>query len=540
MAVVTFDRNDFENLLGRKLKDSDYKDLIPMIGVTTEELSKDSVSFEVFPNRPDMLSSEGFARALKSFLWNDRPAAYKTGKTHGSITVDKALKTIRPYVVCAVAKNVKLTDTSLRSLMQFQEKIHETFGRKRARVSIGVHDISKIEFPLKYAAYGPEEISFVPLDFDKKLTLGGILKKHPKGIGYAGILKGMKKYPVITDKKNQVLSFPPIINGELTRVTKNSKTLFIDITGTSKRYIEKTLSILCASLIDRGATIESVNVIYEKPETTPDMSAQKIKLNADYLNGLLDTDLKEAEIKNILSKMGMELSGGVVSVPCYRADVMHQIDIVEDAAIAIGYDKFQPRIPKIPTMAERDALSEKTSAIKEIMSGLGAQEVVSFVLTNEKKHFEMMNAKPEECAAILNPKTEDYTICRKSIIPSLMDVLKTNMHNEYPQKIFEVGDCVALSDSETGATNVRKLAFATSHRDADMNEIISVLESFMKLAGIKYGVRNSQNDSMIGGRCGDVIVNGNKIGVVGEIHPDVLEKWGLENPVAVFEILVEI
>ncbi|MFH0890257.1 MAG: phenylalanine--tRNA ligase subunit beta [Candidatus Aenigmatarchaeota archaeon] len=539
MAVVTFDRTDFENLLGRKLKDNDYKDLIPMIGVTTEELNKDSVSFEVFPNRPDMLSSEGFARALKSFLWGDQQKKYESGKVFGSITVDRSLRTIRPYVVCAVVRNIKLTDTSLRSLMQFQEKIHETFGRKRARVSIGVHDISKIEFPLKYAAYGPDEISFVPLDFDEKLTLGEILKKHPKGVGYACILENMKKYPVITDEKNRVLSFPPIINGELTRVTNNSNNLFIDVTGTSKRYIEKTLAILCASFIDRGATIESVKVIYEKPEITPNMSAQKIKLNAGYLNELLDTDLKEGEIKKILSKMGIGFSEGVASVPCYRADVMHQIDIVEDAAIAIGYGNFIPRIPKIPTMAERDALAEKCSAIKEIMIGLGGQEVISFILTNEKRHFEMMNVKTEECATILNPKTEDYTICRKSITPSLLDVLKSNMHNEYPQKIFEVGDCVYVYKSETGAINVRKLAFATSHRDADINEVKSILEAFMKLSGEKYEIRNASNPSMIKGRYGEVFAGEKKIGAIGEIDPSVLKNWELENPVAVFEILVD-
>ncbi len=538
MAVVTFGRKDFEGLVGKSLKDGDYKNSIPMIGVTTESLSDDSVSFEVFPNRPDMLSVEGFARAVKAFIRNKKQVTYTSGKVYGSVEVEDSVNGVRPFIACAVVKNVKLNDTVLKSLMQFQEKIHETFGRKRARIAIGVHDISKIEFPLRYAAYKPDEISFVPLGMKDGLTLGEILKKHPKGVEYAVVLSNARKYPVITDNKNQVISFPPIINGELTRVTKDSKNLFIDVTGTSKHYIAKTLSILCAALIDRGATIEGVKIIYDRPETTPDMSDQKIKISLGYLNGLLDTDMKEYELKKTLSKMGIGFLSGSALVPCYRADVMHQIDIVEDAAIAIGYGNFQPRVPKIPTMAERDPLEERCSAIREIAVGLGAQEVVSFILTNENRQFKMMGVAPEECAAILNPKTEDYTVCRKSILPSLLDVLRSNTHNEYPQKIFEVGDCVYVGGGETGAENVRKFAFAASHRDADINEIKSVLETFMRLYGVGYSLKNSTHPSLIKGRCGDILVDGKKIGFIGEIDPPVLSNWGLKKPVAVFEMTI--
>ncbi|MBI3412672.1 MAG: phenylalanine--tRNA ligase subunit beta [Candidatus Aenigmarchaeota archaeon] len=540
MAVVTFSRNDFESLVGKRLKDSDYTEAIPMIGVTTESLDKDSVSFEVFPNRPDMLSAEGFARALKAFMDGSKKIKYETGKVYGAVKADKSVENVRPYVVCAVVRNVKLTGHALKSLMQFQEKIHETFGRKRERVAIGVHDMSKIKFPLKYAAYEPPEISFVPLDKKEKLNLAQILHRHDKGKDYGWILEGREKYPVITDANNNVLSFPPIINGELTRVTEKSKDLFIDVTGTSKHYISKTLNILCASLIDRGAKVEAVKIDYGKSsETTPDMNCQKIKLNADYLNGLLDTDLKENEIRTLLLKMGVDFTNGVASVPFYRTDVMHQIDIVEDVAISMGYGKFEPRIPKIPTMAERDELQEKCLALKEIMVGLGLEETVSFVLTNYNKQFKMMNAPVEECAEILNPKTEDYTICRKYILPSLIAVLADNKHNEYPQRIFELGDCVYLSNNDTGASNVRKVGVALCHKNADTNEIKSVLETFMNLYGMKYSLKNSAHPSLIKGRCGDILVDGRKAGFIGEVDPAVLQNWGLENPVAVFEMDVE-
>ncbi|MBI4176999.1 MAG: phenylalanine--tRNA ligase subunit beta [Candidatus Aenigmarchaeota archaeon] len=540
MAVVTFDRKDFESLVGKKLKDSDYTETVPMIGVTTEELSSDSVSFEVFPNRPDMLSVEGFARALKAFMGDGKGIKYSVGKIHGTMRVDKSVENVRPYAVCAVVRNVKLTDSVLKSLMQFQEKVHETFGRRRERVAIGVHDMSKIEFPLKYAAYEPSKISFVPLDSKEKMNLSQILQKHGKGKEYGWVLENYKTYPVITDAKNDVLSFPPIINGELTRVTEKSKDLFIDVTGTSKHYIMKTLNMLCASLADRGAKLEAVKIDYTKSsETTPDASDQKIKVSLDYLNGLLDTDLKEDEVKMMLAKMGVLFANNVASVPFYRTDVMHQIDIVEDVAIAFGYQNFEPRIPKIPTMAQRNRTQEKSCVIKEIMVGLGMEETVSFVLTNDSKQFNMMAAPVEECATILNPKTEDYTACRKSLIPSLMNVLGDNKHNEYPQRIFEIGDCVELDKSETGASNVRKLAVALCHADADINEIKSVLETFMHSYGLGYRLKNSAHPSLMSGRCGEIIVDGRKVGIIGEINPAVLKNWGLDNPVAVLEMVVE-
>ncbi len=539
MAVVTFDRKDFEFLLGKKLKDSDYTEIIPMIGVTTEAISADSVSFEVFPNRPDMLSVEGFARALAAFMGKPKKIKYSAPDVHGTIKVDKSVDSVRPYVVCAVIRGIKLDDGTLKSLIQFQEKIHETFGRKRERVAIGVHDASKIKFPLKYAAYDPSKISFVPLDMKDEMNLSQILQKHPKGKDYGWILQKAGKYPVITDANDNVLSFPPIINGELTRVTEKSRDLFIDVTGNSKHYISKTLNMICASLADRGAKIEAVEIVYgNKKELTPGVGCQKIDVNTDYINGLLDTDLKENELKTLLARMGLDLAEGAASVPCYRTDVMHQMDIVEDVAIAVGYDKFEPRIPKIPTMAERDVIYEKCRVIKEIMVGLGFEETVSFVLTNDKKQFTMMNSQAEECATILNPKTEDYTECRRHITPSLVAVLADNKHNEYPQKIFEAGDCVELANNDTGAINVRKFAAATCHANADVNEIKSVLETFSHLYGIKYTLKNSSHPSMIKGRCGDIVVDGKKIGVIGEISPEVLKNWGLENPVAVFEMVV--
>jgi len=266
------------------------------------------------------------------------------------------------------------------------------------------------------------------------------------------------------------------------------------------------------------------------------MNYQKIKLDPDYLNGLLDTDLKDNELKTLLPKMGIDFSNGIASIPFYRTDVMHQIDVVEDVAIAIGYEKFEPRIPKIPTMAQRNELQEKCSVAREIMIGIGLEEVVSFVLTNDNKQFKMMNAPVEEAATILNPKTEDYTICRKHIMPSLIAVLSENKHNEYPQRIFEVGDCVELAKSETGAVNIRKLAVALCHKDTDINEIKSVLETFAQLYGMKYALKNSFNPSMIKGRCGEILAGGKKIGFIGEIDPVVLGNWNLENPIAVFEL----
>lgn len=539
MAVVQFEKNHLEKMVGRKLTEKDYNERIPMFGCPLEKMEKDSAHFEVSPNRPDLLSIEGFARAMRNFTAS-RPKLTKYNVSKGRIRlkIHPSVRQVRPHIVCAVVRKVKITDDLITSLMQVQEKLHDTLGRKRKKVAIGVHDMKKVRPPFTYKAVSPNSIRFVPLDIDKEMTLAEILENHPKGVDYAHIINKAKKWPVIVDKNNRVLSFPPIINGELTRVTEKTKELFIDVTGTDRQAITQALNIIVTSFADRGCNIETVQMqIGNKKIHTPNLERWKIKVDVGYVNKILGLKLSKNEITRLLQKMDVTFDGRSAGIPAYRTDVMHQMDIVEDVAIAYGYDKFKPTVPAVPTIGKPLEKNDYYYTIKQVMMGIGFQEVINLTLSNLKDEFDKMNAPKQPVAETLNTVTPECNICRRDVLPSLMDVFAHNQHHEYPQKIFEVGDTVIIdSKAETGAKNVKKLACAVADTRISYAEISSVLDSFMGNLGLVYELKPTKHPSFIEGRAADVFVKGAKVGLIGEIHPKVLNNWKLEMPVAAFEV----
>ncbi len=261
MPTVEFSFSELQEFLGKRFKPEELKDKISMLGVDLEKIDNEKVVMEIFPNRPDLLSIEGFSRALKGVLDIEHGLKeYLLKESNVKLFVDDSVKNVRPYVVAAVVKNVSIDEPFLLSLMDIQEKLHMTHGRNRRKVAIGIHDLSKIEQPFTYKAVKPSEISFVPLDMRDKMNLSEILAKHPKGRDYAFTLDGKEKYPIILDKNKNVLSFPPIINGELTRVTEKTKGLFIDITGTDENAVKLALNIIVTAIADRGSEIYSVEI----------------------------------------------------------------------------------------------------------------------------------------------------------------------------------------------------------------------------------------------------------------------------------------
>ncbi len=541
MAVIEIQKSDMEKLIGRKLTNKDVAEVIPLYGCSLEKTEKNKLFYEVSPNRPDMLSVEGFARAIKKFL-GIKPGLekYKIKRSIIKLFVDKSVKKVRPYVVAAVIRNVKFTDELVASLMQVQEKIHDTIGRKRKKVAIGVHDLEKVSAPFYYKAVAPRSLSFVPLGMKEKLSMKDVCEKHPKGIEYRHILEKSDVWPVIVDKDGNVLSFPPIINGELTKVTEKTRNLFIDITGLSEAAVNQALNILATALYDRGCEIETVDVIDGKSIVTPDLNATKIEINIDYINKILDLDLTKNELSELLRKMGFELSGITVLIPPYRTDIMHPIDIIEDVAIAYGYEKFEARIPKVSTIARRLAEEEFSEFIRYAMSSLEFQEVVNMILTNKKDEFEKMRIHETGVCETLNAISAEYSVCRKSLLPSAMKVFSQNQHNDYPQSIFEMGFVIVPAEGEeTGAENARKLLAAIANSIVSYEDISSVLDAFMESIGIEYNLKAANYPSFIEGRCAEILVNSKSIGTIGEIHPQVLENWNLEKPVAAFELDVE-
>jgi len=542
MAVIQFEKSHLQKMIGRKLTEKEYEERIPLFGCPLEKMEPTAVHFEVSPNRPDLLSIEGFARTMKNFL-SDNPKLtnYKVKKGKLKVKVNPSVKKVRPEIVCAVVRNVKITDDLIASLMQVQEKLHDTLGRKRKKVAIGIHDMKKLKAPFTYKGVSANGIKFVPLDMGRALTPGQILEEHPKGISYAHLLENSNKYPIIVDKNNRVLSFPPVINGELTRVTSKTKTLFIDVTGTDELAITQALNIITTSFADRGCTIESVQMVSgNKKTTTPDLNRWKIKADADYINKILGLQLNRVQMTKLLRKMDIGFDGKWASVPAYRTDIMHQMDIAEDVAIAYGYDKFEPTVPTVPTIGRPLAKYEYHHTVKQLMVGLGFQEVINLTLSNFEDEFDKMNAKREAVAETLNSVTPECNIVRKDIMPSLMDVLANNQHYEYPQRIFEVGDTVVIDKkAETLTRNVKKLACAVADMRVSYQNASSILHSLMGNLGFEYQLKKTEHPTFIGGRVADIIVKGKAVGRIGEIHPSVLKNWKLNVPVVAFEIDLE-
>jgi phenylalanyl-tRNA synthetase beta chain len=471
---------------------------------------------------------------------------YKAEKSIYMVKVDSATKPIRPYIVCAVVTEVEMTDEFIKSLMQIQEKLHITHCRKRRKAAIGVHDLDKVKFPALYTVKDPS-FKFIPLGEEKEMTLDNILKHTPKGKDYGWVLKGMAKYPLLMDSDNKVMAMPPIINSIHTMVEEKTKNLFIDITGTDDKTINEVLNIVVTSLAERGGKIQLVKVKYPDREIeTPRLETRMMNLEPNYVNKLLGLKLTDYEMIEYLQKMGfdaVEVGKNLqVVIPCYRIDIMHAMDLVEDIAIAYGYDRFKPEIPNISTIGEENPLEAFSTKLRTLLVGYGLQEVVTFILNNKENSYKKMLMGEKDVIETANPKTEEYTIVRSWLLPSLMEVLWRNRHREYPQNIFEVGDVIELSpSSETGAKTMRRLGVVLCHSKANFSEIKSTVESILSNLGIKgYKIEESTLPCFIPGRAAKIVVNEKNLGRFGEIHPEVVSNWEIEMPVAACEICVDL
>jgi phenylalanyl-tRNA synthetase beta chain len=555
MPTIDVDYADFESMLGMELH-RDMERLNEILSYVKGEVKvfdeKEGVmSIEIKDtNRPDIWNIEGLTRALRGFLGIEEGLKpYAVDKPIVEVHVDPKLKDIRPFIGCSIVKDVKLTDTIIRGLMHLQDKLDQTYGRNRQRTSIGLYDFSLITPPLYYGVAKPTEVSFVPLGFSEEMNLEEILERHPKGIEYGHIVKKHSVYPILQDSKKKVLSFPPIINSnDLGRVTEETRHVLVEVTGTMHETVLNTLKIVTLSLIDRGGKAYSATIHYPHENLkviTPNLAVGLMDLDVEYVNKVLGLKLTAKEIAQFLAKakFGVEKFGRdelTVQIPCYRIDIMHPIDLVEDIAIAYGYNKIKPLWRKLPTTGGANPKQGLLNLARELMIGLGFQEVLTYTMTNPENLFTKMNCKKTRIVEVANPKVQTFTCLRNWVLPSLMEFLSNNLHVEYPQKIFELGMVTLLDEKrETKTRDEERLAAVISHANASFSEIKSVLDAFFLNLGLEWQIKATKHPSFINGRVGKAIVKGKNVGILGEIHPKVLEAWKLENPVAAFEINME-
>jgi len=537
MPVVRIHYEDMERLIGAS-KETIMARLAMMGADIGKRAEEEYVDVEFFPDRPDLYSAEGVARAMRGFLGLETGLAeYSVEKGPIVLQVDESVLGVRPVIGCAVVRGLSFSDEAIESLMGLQEDLHWGLGRNRRKVAIGVHDISRVTPPFRYFGERPER-SFVPLDFSEEMSMKEILEKHPKGKGYGHILEGCDRYPLIVDAKDQVLSFPPIINGELTSVTEETEDLFIDVTGMDG-MVFKALNIVVTSLAERGGRIESVLVQRKEGDfLSPNLEPTSWTVSTAEANRLIGFDLNSAELAAALEKMrfGARADGDQVQVmvPAYRADIMHSWDIFEDAAKAYGFDRLEARLPQTVTVGRAHPSEVRKGEIREILAGLGYLEVMPFTLTNEKMHFQWMRreSSPEALAAVrvMHPISELHTILRTSLLSSLLEIFALNQHHPLPQKIFAAGDVVVARKTHFN------LAAASIHSGANFSEIRSVADAVLREMGVEAEIVPSQDEALLPGRGADLMAAGRRVGCFGELHPLVLKSFGLEQPVVAMEM----
>ena len=530
MAVITLPYKYLERLTRADKKT--ILDKVALIGSDVERVEEDHADVEFFPDRPDLFSPEGVARAMRGYLGIETGLPSYPVKPSGiSLSVDPKLADIRPVLGAAVIRGVMFDDESIQSIMSLQESLHWAVGRGRSKVAIGIHDLDTVRPPFRYIA-SPRSRKFVPLDYNEEMSMDEILEKHPKGRDYAKIVRDFPLFPLIVDKDDHVLSFPPIINGERTRVTIDTKNILLDTTGTDRRAVGVAVNIICTAMAEAGAQIESVEI---GGVQTPTLAPAERTVSVQECSSLLGIELTSSTMAGLLRKMrfGADPAGAdkvKVKIPCYRADIMHDWDLFEDVAIAYGYDKIQDLPPKTFTVGKPHPVQVHAALAREIFCGLGYLEVMPFTLTSEDVLYKRMRREERKGVLhVMHPISIENTVVRTELLPLLLEFLALNRHRELPQRLFTVGDVV---DS---CLTYQQAAGVSTHVDADFSEAYASADAVLHELAIDYTVKESADPAFIEGRRGDIIVAGNIAGVFGEIHPAVLNAFELEHSVAAFE-----
>ena len=594
MPVVDVDPDELRELTGHDEKsDDDLKSDLFGLGLEFEGETDDGLlQFEFGPDRLDRLSVEGVARSLRYQYGDDRGVHVPDcNDPDFTFVVDSDVPDERPYVTGAVVRGVDLDDAALESLIQLQEKLHATMGRKRAKGAIGIHDLVALKGDtlgeaaggsedatgnsITYTGIAPDGDTFVPLDSERELTPAGVLAEHATGRTYADLVADYDRYPAIYDELG-LFSFPPVINGRRTEVSTDSRDLLVELTGTDQWTIDRMCAIICYALAARGATIEAVEIEYAggtdaggRTLRRPDFEVRHKSVAHDRIETMLGVDLDGSEVIDLFERSGLDAAvadgdGGStgagtdadtdgataddatvyeVSIPPYRVDVLHPLDLVDDVGRAYGFDELEPRYPDVGTVGGRHERSRLEAATRDVLTGLGFEDLLNFHMTSEPEVHDRMGVDPGtdvlgggEPVSITEPYSEDYTVLRPWALPSLVMVLENNTHRAYPQDLAEVG-LVAERDDDvnTRVAETRHVAGVLARTDATYEDAKARLQAVCRSFGAELATPPTDHPSFIDGRTASVVIDGEPVGVVGELHPAVLVEHDLELPVAGFE-----
>lgn len=543
MASIRFNKKLFEREIGKLTEEMQQK--IALFGTTVENMDDENIELDITPDRPDLLSYQNFKRSFMAFLGKKTGLrSYKVNRPEKNyhVEIHSSVKNVRPYTACAIVKNLKLDDEKIKELIEMQEKLHFTVGRKRKKLAIGIYPLEKIKLPIVLKAMEPDKIKFIPLDMDKEMSGLQILQRHPKGRDYAHLLAGKSNFPVFIDSEENILSLPPIINSNMTgKVNSKTKDVFVECSGFDLEILKKCLNILLSSLAEMGGAIYQMEIsgLPHGERLSPDMNPEKLKISLNNVNKILGLDIDEKKLKELLERMGhnYDIKNGIVEIGCWRFDILHEVDIIEDVAIAYGYDNFIPEIPEVSTIGSENPEEIVKKRISDILSGLGLIEISNYHLTNKKDQFEKMGVpeRMEKGFISLEESKTEYNILRKDLTHYLMKIFSENIDSEYPQKMYEMGRVFTL-DNEI--IEKEKLSIGVS--PGNFTDLRQILDYLFKMIGLEEKIEIQEPDNFpnyfIDGRVGEILFNKNKIGYIGDVHPRILKNWKIKMPVALLEI----
>ncbi|MBD3406817.1 MAG: phenylalanine--tRNA ligase subunit beta [Candidatus Lokiarchaeota archaeon] len=535
------------DLIGKKLSIEELEDTLFLIKAEIEKIDGNNIEIEVNPDRQDMLSAEGIARAVKSFMGIQKGLPkMKVTKSGKEIVVGEGLEKIRPYIACSIIKGAIIDEELVKEYMHLQESLTATHGRNRKKASIGLYVYEDIKFPIHYRLESPKKIQFVPLGHEKVMNGPTIMKEHDKGIIFGPIISDFKKWPLLIDSDDGILSLPPVINSnDLGRITETTQDIFVEVTGTHIPTVNQALNIITAAIAERGGKVQSVTIRYPDGDIweTPDLSPKIREIHRDQVRDLLGLDLKSTQIVKALKRMcyGAKSIGNgsvEVKVPAYRTDILHDVDIIEDIAIGYGFNNIEPTMPETMTTGKLLPISRLKNKTRDLMIGIGYQEILSFIMSSP----EIMNEKMNRDRALVktsNPKSRDYSILRNSLLPVLLDFTSQNQHADYPQKVFEVGDIVIPDQrAETRCQQIPAICGITSDTTVNVTDLINEVGFLLRNLGLRghFEFKRKEDPSFIAGRCAEIIIKEKSRGIIGEIAPEVLQAFKIGMPVVGFEL----
>ncbi len=547
MPTLEISKKDLEGLVGKKFSEKELADAMLFVKGEIDKTEGDRLTVDIKEtNRPDLWSAEGIARELRGRLGIEKGMPkMKFAKSGIKVIIDRNTQNVRPKVACALIKDAKITEESLKQLIQLQEKVCQTFGRKRKEAAIGVYEIDKLVPPIHYKAFSPADKKFVPLDFSEEMTLKEILEMHPKGKEYGHLIKGSPQYPVWCDSKGTVASLSPIINSELTgKISTKTKNVFVEVSGFDQDTVNTALLVVVGAFIQRGGKAYSTELVYpSKKITSPVFEAKKISVDLAYANKIIGKEKKPKEILDLLlrARFDAKIKGKKIEAfyPNYRKDILHPIDVIEDILISFGFNNFEPQKT---TMAVTGSTLENTRLVenaRETCIGLGLQEVLTFTMTSKEKQEKKLSLKEQKFVEIENPISANYEIFRKQIFPELLEFLSKNKKARFPQKIFEIGKALQLDEKEeTGVKEKTALCMVLSGKGSDFSNARSALESVCKNFSWNVSLEETSLPFLEKGKRATVNIHGRK-GMVGELSEDCKKEFKIEENTSIVEIELE-